>query len=254
MKFLKSNLTKIIIASLIFPIVMVILALLIRNQKVDELWQIISDVLVFVVAFLLNQKYLKQKMFWFNSRNLGTQLYTALPAIIIIFMLNSAVLGVSDFKVKLRIVVLCLLVGLAEEYIFRGILVSLFLKLLHNNAFGAVIGSSIMFGLIHLMNLKSLPIGYVSGQVIFAAAVGLLFGTIYVKTRNLLIVILLHAFRDMFPMFSDKLMAESAQMKFSIDSLYVIGVLFLIALFISYRQLKDFQVSKQDEVWSISER
>ncbi|HIY92125.1 CPBP family intramembrane glutamic endopeptidase [Companilactobacillus sp. HBUAS56275] len=245
MKFIKSNLVKIIIASLIFPIVMFLLALVIRGHSVNSYWQMLSDLLVFVIAFLLNRFFFQQKINWFNTKNWSAQLYTAMPAIILIAVLDSATLAVPDMAIKLKVIVLCLLVGLAEEYIFRGILISLFLKLFHNNVLGAVIGSSIMFGLIHTMNLKSLPIGYVSGQVIFAAAIGLLFGTIYVKTKNLSIVILLHALRDMFPMFSNKLMAEAAKMQFSMSSLYVIAVLFLITFFIAYAQLKDFKIEKE---------
>lgn len=245
MKFVKSNIVKVIIASLIFPMVMFILAFIIRGHKVNSYWQILSDLLVFVVAWLLNKFYFKQRINWFNSKRWSEQLYTAMPAIILIVLLDSATITAPDLAVKLKIIVLCLLVGLAEEFIFRGLLVSLFLKIFHNNVLGTVISSSIIFGLIHTMNLKSMPIGYVSGQVIFAAAIGLLFGTIYVKTKNLSIVILLHALRDMFPMFSNKLMAEATKMEFSMSSLYVISVLFLITLFISYMQLRNFKIEKE---------
>lgn len=123
-------------------------------------------------------------------------------------------------------------------------MVGLFLKVLHNNVFGAVIGSSIMFGSIHFINLKSLPIGYVSGQVIFAAAIGILFGTIYIKTHNLTIVILLHALRDMFPMFSSKTVLQMSHTTFSMATLYVTVVFLIIALVISYIQLKNFEIKK----------
>jgi len=246
MKVLKNNVTKIILASLIFPIVMVLLAIVIRGKSANSICQLVSDLLVFLIAFFLNNRYFKQKVHWFNPKNFGQQLYTALPAIIIVAFLDSPMLRVTDFKVKLRVILLCLLVGLAEEYIFRGLLVSLFLKVLHNNVFGAVIGSSIMFGMIHFMNLRSLPIGYVSSQVIFAAAIGILFGTIYVKTRNLSIVILLHALRDMFPMFSNKMMAQAAKTEFSMVSLYAMVVFLLITLLIAYIQLNRFEIQKNE--------
>jgi CAAX amino terminal protease family. len=141
---------------------------------------------------------------------------------------------------------MCLLVGLAEEYVFRGVVLGLFLKMTHNNAFGAVIGSSIMFGLIHMINLRSLPIGYVSAQVLFAAAIGILFGTIYILTNNLSIVILLHALRDMFPMFSEKMMSQVSQTKFSVATLYVMVFFLIITLVISYAQLSRFELAKRE--------
>ncbi|KRN99254.1 CPBP family intramembrane glutamic endopeptidase [Companilactobacillus kimchiensis] len=245
MKVLKNNVTKIILASLIFPIVLIVVGLAVRKGSANSIWQALGDLLVFVIAYLLNWKYFRQRVYWFNGNKLASQLNTALPAIIIIVFLNSAMFAVPDFKVKLRVIVICLLVGLAEEYIFRGLLVSLFLKLLHNNILGAVIGSSIMFGLLHLINLRSLPIGYVSVQVIFAAALGILFGTIYIKTHNLSIVILLHALRDMFPMFSDKMMAQVSKMTFSIASLYVTVVFLVITLVIANTQLKNFEIQKE---------
>jgi len=242
MKILKSNVTKIILASIIFPVVMILISLFVHNKNSTSVWQMLSDLLVFLVAFFLNNRYFKQKVSWFNPRDLGQQLYTAFPAIIIIAVLDSPMLQVPDFKVKLEVIVLCLFVGLAEEYIFRGILIDLFLKLFRNNVLGAVIGSSVMFGMIHLMNLRALPIGYVSAQVLFAIAIGILFGTIYVKTRNLSNVILLHALRDMFPMFSNKMVSEMSMTKFSIATIYVMLVFLVITLIVAYVQLNRFEV------------
>lgn len=244
MKLLKNNITKIIIASLIFPVVLSLMGLFVTKQSSNSIWQGAGDLVVFLLAYILNAKYFQQKVYWFNAHNVSKQLFTALPAIIIIAFLDSPMLAVSDFQVKLKIIVICLLVGLAEEYIFRGLLISLFLKVTHNNALGAVVGSSIMFGLIHMMNLKALPIGYVSAQVIFAAAIGILFGTIYIKTHNIAIVIVLHALRDMFPMFSNKMMAEASKMSFSAASLYVTVIFLLIALFIAHTQLQNFVIKK----------
>lgn len=240
MKQLRNNISKIILASLLFPVTLTVLAFFIKNKSTNSLWQAVGDLIVFVLAYFLNQKFFKERIFWFNKNNYLAQFYTALPAIIIIALMDSTALSAPDFRVKFKVIVICLLVGLAEEYIFRGLLISLFLKVLHNNALGAVVGSSIMFGLIHLINLKSLPFGYVSSQVIFAAAVGILFGTIYIKTNNLSIVIILHALRDMFPMFSDTLVAQMSKTQFSMATLYVTAIFLLITFIIAYVQLRDF--------------
>jgi len=246
MKLIKHDVTKIIIATAIFPIILAIVGLFAQTKTSSSIWQGVGDLAVFVVAYLLNRQYFGQKVSWFNKNNFTKQLSTALPAIIIVAFLNSPMLAVSDFKIKFQVIIICLLVGLAEEYIFRGLLFSLFLKLLHDNVFGAVIGSSVMFGLLHLINLRALSFGYVSIQVIFAAAIGILFGTIYVKTKNLSIVILLHALRDMFPMFSNKMMAMAAKTSFSKASLYAILVFLAITLIIAYVQLQNFEIQKSE--------
>lgn len=245
MKLLKNNVTKIIIASLLFPISLSLLSLVLRNKS-GNWWQGLGDLVVFLIAYLLNYRYFSQNVYWFNTKDFYKQFIIALPALIIVGFLNSPMLAVADFKVKFSVIVMCLLVGLAEEYVFRGVILNLFLKVTHNNAFGAVIGSSIMFGLIHMINLRSLPIGYVSAQVLFAAAIGILFGTIYVLTNNLSIVILLHALRDMFPMFSEKMMSQVSQTKFSMATLYVMAFFLIIALVISYAQLSRFEVAKRE--------
>jgi len=244
MRLFKNNIVKIIVASLIFPVTLTIIGLILSKQSVNSFAQALADLVVFLIAYLLNRQYFQEKVFWFNRKNGLAQLSTAFPALIIVAFLNSPVLLVNDFQVKFQVILICLLVGLAEEYIFRGLLIGLFLKANHNNAFGAVIGSSILFGLIHITNLKALPFGYVSAQMIFAAAIGILFGTIYIKTHNLAIVIALHAFRDMFPMFSNKLMQQASQTSFTMASLYVMIVFLGIALFIAYIQLQNFEIKK----------
>lgn len=246
MKIFKNSVTKIIVASLIFPVTLTILGLILSKQSDNNFAQILADLVIFLVAYLLNRKYFQEEIFWFNQKNGMSQLSTAFPALIIIAFLNSPVLLVNDFQVKFKVILLCLLVGLAEEYIFRGLLIGLFLKANHNNAFGAVVGSSILFGLIHITNLRALPFGYVASQMIFAAAIGILFGTIYIKTHNLAIVIALHAFRDMFPMFSEKLMKQASQTTFTMASLYVMIVFLMIALVISYMQLQNFDIKKAE--------
>jgi len=248
MRLLKNNVTKVILASILFPIVLSIIGLFIHNKSSSSIWQGVGDLTVFLLAYILNRSYFKQKVFWFKKNNLAEQFSTALPAIIIVAFLNSPMLAVNDFQVKFQVIIICLLVGLAEEYIFRGLLISLFLKIFHENVFGAVIGSSIMFGLLHLINLRALPIGYVSAQVIFAAAIGIIFGAIYVKTRNLGIVILLHSLRDMFPMFSNKMMAQASKTTFSMVSLYVMVIFLMIALLIAYIQLQNFEIKKESEI------
>ncbi|MQS98032.1 CPBP family intramembrane glutamic endopeptidase [Companilactobacillus halodurans] len=247
MKILKNNIIKIVLLSIIFPVVLVVMGNFIHVKSVGSLMQGMGDLVVFLVAYFLNQRYFRQKIAWFNSHQVAAQLYTALPAIIIVAFLDSPVLMATDFQIKWQVIIVCLLVGLAEEFIFRGILVKLFLKVLNGDALGSVVGSGIIFGLIHFMNLRSLPFGYVSAQVIFAAAIGIIFGAIYIKTNNLLIVILLHALRDMFPMFSSKMMAQAATTSFSMATLYVMIIFLFIAVTIAYTQLRDFTV-KKDEI------
>lgn len=117
MKLFRNDITKIILATLIFPVVLIIVGLMSKKQSTASIWQAVGDLVVFVVAYLLNKKYFQQKVTWVNKNNLMSQLFTALPAIIIVVFLDSPMLMVSDFQVKFKVIVICLLVGLAEEYV-----------------------------------------------------------------------------------------------------------------------------------------
>ena len=92
------------------------------------------------------------------------------------------------------------LVGFTEEVFFRGIVANLFLDALPRNKYGvwcAVIGSGMVFGLLHLGNAIGMPEpGGVLVQVFVASAMGMALSAIYFRTRNIWSVIFIHAFVD----------------------------------------------------------
>ena len=88
----------------------------------------------------------------------------------------------SDIWVVLTVV---LIAPIAEEYVFRKILID---RLHIYGTRNAVIFSSICFGLFH-MNLY---------QLLYALATGLILGTVYVKTGKLRYSIIMHMFFNIF--------------------------------------------------------
>ena len=91
------------------------------------------------------------------------------------------------------------LTGLTEELYFRGLVSNLFLEKFGRNRYGvwsAVICSGMIFGLMHLGNLFAADPGGVLIQTFAAAAMGMALTAIYYKTRNIWVVIFLHAFND----------------------------------------------------------
>ena len=91
----------------------------------------------------------------------------------------------------------CLMVGFAEEYLFRGLLQPLFLKkygLRKNGIFMSILLTSFFFGVFHLLNLvKNDNVGQVLVQVVFAIFIGFFFGVLVLKTNKLVPVAITHA-------------------------------------------------------------
>ncbi len=100
-----------------------------------------------------------------------------------------------------------LLVGIAEELSYRGLMGVAFLKKFGTNQKGiwlAVICSSVFFGLSHFTNLiAGEDFAYTLTQVIATIFAGILFSAIFFRSGNFWACALLHAFNDfvvLFPM------------------------------------------------------
>ncbi|MDY0074926.1 MAG: type II CAAX endopeptidase family protein [Acholeplasmataceae bacterium] len=96
----------------------------------------------------------------------------------------------------------CLSIGFFEEIIFRAILLIYLVELLSDKKQGvliAIILSSILFGLMHLLN-------YFTGstlidtlmQVGYSTLLGMMWAVIYLKTKNIWLVMILHATYNFF--------------------------------------------------------
>ena len=97
----------------------------------------------------------------------------------------------------LLFVLFVLLVGVAEEILFRGIITDVLLERYGNKPTGvalAVVLSGLLFALSHAPNaLHGQPIGETIVQIVAMCMTGPLFAAIYVKHKNIYGVALLHA-------------------------------------------------------------
>ena len=95
-----------------------------------------------------------------------------------------------------EILILALAPAIFEEVIFRGIFIHN-LKASGRSDRAALILSALFFGAIHLTNALSGNIAQALVQTGYAVVVGLVFGAIYIRTGDLLSVIIAHALTDM---------------------------------------------------------
>lgn len=90
----------------------------------------------------------------------------------------------------------CLSVGFFEEMAFRGCVLMLLLKKRRGNKLGvfmAIFWSSVVFGLIHLVNLFTASPVAVLLQIGYSALIGGLCSLVLLATKNIWLCVLLHA-------------------------------------------------------------
>ena len=133
-----------------------------------------------------------------------------------------------------------MMVGVAEEFAFRGVIAQTLLEHYGTSRGGiwkACIVSGLLFGAAHLTNiLGSEPFGVLM-QCLFAAALGTLFAAIYFRTGNIWVTVFLHGMMDISSMligglYGTTTLAESVSgydlsMLYSV-ALYLIPMAFLL--------------------------
>lgn len=102
----------------------------------------------------------------------------------------------------LLLLITCLMVGFAEEFIFRGLLLPLFIKKYQGHKKGIMLGiffSALFFGLSHLINLSvNENVPQVLAQVIFATFMGIFFAAVLLKTNKLIPIAITHGLINFF--------------------------------------------------------
>lgn len=134
-------------------------------------------------------------------------------------------------------------VGFVEEFIFRGILQSVFLKKYSHQKNGILISiflPAALFGGLHLLNLNMSNIAASISQAIYAFFIGAAFGAILLKTNKLIPLAILHGLIDIVfsihTLLDDNAMAgeiEQQDIGQAIGSILVVLPLFIVGLFIT---------------------
>ena len=95
----------------------------------------------------------------------------------------------------------------------RGLFLSGFLNLFQNNSFKLLLTSlisSILFGLLHLINLIHNPVNAILQQVFYATILGLIFSIIRIVSNSLWLPIMIHSLIDFQPTITSKTVSENS--------------------------------------------
>lgn len=141
-----------------------------------------------------------------NELNIGLRKYGGIGIIVGIISSIAFYIGLQPFnysptilKVIIEGIIYYLGVAFIEELYVRGLLLNLIEKIFtenKNKTMIAIIMSSVLFGLGHIFGVIGQPFLIIITKVIWTIAMGIYFGTIYKKTNNLWLPIILHFFID----------------------------------------------------------
>jgi len=171
---------------------------LFAKYGVDLITEIYYAFAILIVMLLFHNAYVfteRKKKFW-KSVCLGLPM---LVISIINFVIN--ITSLKSFSVEnfVNVLILCVFVGIAEEFLCRGWLQNEFMERFSDDkksVIKSIVLASLVFGVMHIINVSSQTLFETILQIINATAIGMLLGSIYYKTKNIWSVIFLHAFYD----------------------------------------------------------
>lgn len=140
----------------------------------------------------------------FQSRNFktgikkyGISCFISLLILCIAFIIGLYPIDYSPtvWKVLFEGIIYIIGVGIIEEFFCRGLLQNAILGLLSNRKNAqtvAILITSFIFGLGHILGMIGMPVLLASAKILWAIGLGVYFGAIYALTNNLWLVSLFH--------------------------------------------------------------
>ncbi len=193
---------------------------------------------VLIVMLLFHNEYVfteRKKKFW-DSVSLGLPM---LVISIINFIANITSLKTFSVSNFLNVLILCVFVGIAEEFLCRGWLQNEFMERFSDDkksVIKSIILASLVFGVMHIVNLGSQTIFETILQIVNATALGMLLGSIYYKTKNIWSVIFLHSFYDLAIFLGEMNLVKDCTYgtpTFGVTVVNCIGIVFISILWIA---------------------
>ncbi|MBG9454703.1 hypothetical protein ABE61_11740 [Lysinibacillus sphaericus] len=216
--------------ALVFPF---IAGVIIAVKNISSLSSVtLIQFIAFAVGVLVTLWIMKKSKFSFQDFGFRRFKVEVWMAVIVISELTAFFSGITDrdgfFAQYVFILLLFVIaVGLYEEFIFRGLI---FKYLSAKGLKTAIIGSSILFGIGHLVHLADGQDFLLTlMQVAFACLFGLVCAEIVAKTKSIMFPIIWHATHDFIAFMTDKSDPDVLA-----TSLYILHCLVLIGLAIYF--------------------
>ena len=194
--------------SLLCDVLPVLIARNINYSKYGSelLVEMLFALVILIIMLLFKNSYVftEKKMKFWDSVLLG------IPMLILIGInLYGSASSLNNVNMSnlFNLLLLCVFIGIAEEFLCRGWLQNEFIERFGDNKkhiILSIVFSSLIFGFMHLSNiLVGQSLFQTIMQIIQATSIGILFGSIYYKSKNIWSVIFLHGLYDFSIMLSD---------------------------------------------------
>ena len=141
-------------------------------------------------------------IFWecFRKNRLFSGIKYMIPTILfpiwnVMYHLFSGMMEIHTMDEIAGVLILGIAPAIFEEVIFRGIMIDK-LRQKGKSDVAILLLSAIVFGAIHLTNIAGVDLANVLLQTGYAFVVGLVFGAIYIKSNDILSVMIAHALID----------------------------------------------------------
>jgi len=198
------------------------------NELTSYLMMSCSVAISVVIGLLLMRKSASLAQFGLRAPQ-RSKLIPILIPLLVLEMIPLAVYGFHFTKspaIYAALALFTIVVGLNEELYFRGLVVG-YLSTKSRNA--VILGSSILFGVLHAMNaLNNKNIGLVILQICFAFLVGLVLVQIVILTKSIWIGIAWHTVHNFLSFATEEVFDSKAMLVVSLQ----VVILALFALFL----------------------
>ena len=173
-----------------------------------------------------------------------------LPLLICIYFISRKDFNQVEAGLVLAFILSCTFTGVAEELFFRGLIFPAFFSG-RKNAYLAAILSSVVFGLVHFINLFRQPDNFsgILSQAIFAFSIGVYFSGLLIRTGSIFIPVLVHALVNIafsgFARGSMHSIKDAASTGDQITTWVIFSLIFLSGIFMIRLNLDKFSVAKK---------
>ncbi|WEV39819.1 CPBP family intramembrane glutamic endopeptidase [Lactobacillus sp. ESL0681] len=229
----------IVLLILLVPIVMLLFPSILYFIIPSKYYQVCCDALIIVILFISNKQFFNVKLNVISFNHIFTQILLCIPTVAFL-LLTKNIKAIFDNKADIFVLITTLFIALAEEILFRGIVLPLSLQYTSYKYFASLLISSVGFAFSHIVNIEHAPVEMVFLQMILVFSAGMLSGALYLTTKNLSLPIVFHFVNDL-PVLnnvqSPAIALSSSQLKFMYILVLAIA---MICSFISFIQLKLF--------------
>jgi len=171
------------------------------DYTVHAIFDIVSNVLLAGISYIFIKRYGLMDLAGFNRDkkliHIGL-LFFPLYLVVVNSLFADAISSSNMIQDIMVLALLCISIGLFEEYALRGFLQSYLIKNFTQSkkqVVYAVIGAAFIFGLLHLIRFDKGLYGELS-QVAFATFIGVMFGAILLRAKRIWPLVILHALID----------------------------------------------------------